>query len=207
MKKLVALLLGAVVLLALALGGASVALADAEHHHEPGELQVTFSSSPRFPVAGQEALLTFTISNSGNPEQGLTVHVVIAEASGGGHDDGDEHSGLGTARLLASVTIPPLGASPTLADVGHEHEEEHQEEAAPVELIATEEAPGVYVVKHTFDRDGKYQVTAHIGDEHAEFTVSVRSQPVAWPLVIGLGAAVLGTAAVVAVIKTVKRDW
>ena len=93
-------------------------------------------------------------------------------------------------------------------DQGHAHGTAAQaEEAETVTLTAKEVSPGVYVVKHTFVGGGKYATMAHIGEEAEEFAVAVRSRPVAWPLVIGLVALTVGVAGVVAVRKTLKREW
>lgn len=75
LKAFLAVLLGAVLALGITLG-AGVALANGEHEendeHEASEFEVTLSSNPRFPVVGEEAELTFTVSHVGTHEEGLT---------------------------------------------------------------------------------------------------------------------------------------
>ncbi len=177
MHRIVVVLLSVLVALGITFG-ASVALADEEEQeHEAGKYEVTFSSSPRFPVVGEEAELTFKVFHDGTHEEELTMMVVLARAEEEDHHDAEEN------------------------------EEEEHEEVELVEVTAMETAPGVYVAKYAFEQDGKYQVTAYLGEEHTEFVVAVRSSPVAWPFVIGLAAVSVFLAAVVAVIKTIRKEW
>lgn len=178
MKALIAVLLSTVFALGLT-PGTSVALANGDdHEHEADEFEVTFSSNPRFPVAGEEAELTFKVSHDGTHEEGLMVIVALAKVEEENHHHGEEP------------------------------EEEHEhEEVESAEVTAIETAPGVYVAKYTFEDGGKYQVTAYLAEEHAEFVVAVRSSPVAWPFVIGLAGVSVLLAGVVAVIKTVRKEW
>lgn len=176
MKLFVAMLLSVVVALWL-IPGTGVVLAEEEHEHTSVEFEVSFSSSPRFPVAGEEAELTFRVFHDGTHEEGLMVMVVLARAEEEDHHDAEEH------------------------------EEEEHEEVESVEVTAIETAPGVYVAKYTFEQEGKYQVTAYLGEEHTEFVVAVRSSPVAWSFIIGLAGVSVLLAGVVAVIKTVRKEW
>ena len=181
LKALVAVLLSAVLALGITMG-TGFALADEENHeHEADEYEVTFSSSPRFPVLGEEAELTFEISHSGSHEEELVVMVVLAKAEEDDHHDE--------------------------AEVDDHRDEAENTEVGPVTIMATETAPGVYAVKYTFEQEGKYLVTAQIGEEQTDFVVAVRSSPIAWPFLIGLVGISALLAGVVAVRKKGKKEW
>lgn len=180
MKTVAAVLLSVLILLGIIVGtGLTPANGQGEEKSEAkaGEFEMTFSSTPRFPVVGEGAELTFRVSQDGSPVEGLRVMVMVARAK-------EE-------------------------DQGHAHgvEAQAEEEAETVTLTAKEVSPGVYVAKHTFVGGGKYATMAHIGEEAEEFAVAVRSRPVAWPLMIGLVALTVGVTGVVAVRKTLKREW
>ncbi len=196
MKTFITVLLSAVLALGIILG-TTVALASGEHdenrEYKSGEFEIAFSSNPRFPVVGQEAEFTFRVSHDGSAVEGVIVTLALANIEEEGHHDGED--------------------SHQEDEQEHEEEDSHQEdeqeheEVESMEITAIETAPGVYVAKYTFEQDGKYQLTAQIGDEPIEFVVAVRSNPVAWSFVIGLVAVSLFYAGVVAVIKTVRKEW
>jgi hypothetical protein len=185
MKKLALSLFGGFLALTLSLGLTVIPVIatshehEEEHHHEAEGLVITFSSRPRFPVAGKEAEFIFNVSHDGVPEEGRQVMVMVTEA-----EEGENH--------------------------GHHHSEEahaEEEETATEMLMATEISPGVYAVKHVFEKGGKYAIAAQLGEDAQEFAVAVRSRPVAWSLVIGMVALTVGVAGAVAVRKTVKKEW
>ena len=68
-----------------ALGGTGIENGEGD---EPSEYEVDFSMSPRFPVVGQEAELTFVVSVDGIPEEGLMTMVTLAPA-----EEEDHHAG------------------------------------------------------------------------------------------------------------------
>ena len=77
--------------------GVGVALANGENEgdeHEAGELEITCSSSPRFPLAGEEAEVTCKVSHDESPVEGLTVTLQLVRIEIGHHgeasDDHDE---------------------------------------------------------------------------------------------------------------------
>ncbi len=177
-----------------ALGGRGVA--GEEDGHEAGTLEVAFSSSPRFPVVGEEAVLTFKISHNGSLEQGQAVMVMLAKSAAGGHGDEDAHGGNET---------PSGGAPANMAGMDHGAQ---ADEPVPMEHLMPEEtSPGVYVAKHTFEQGGKYVATVQIGDDEADVFVAVRSSPIAWPYIIGLAGISALLAGIVAVVKTVRKEW
>ena len=181
MHRIVVMLLSVLVALGITLGaGIVLANGEREQNHNPGadEYEVTFSSSPRFPVVGEEAEFTFRVSHDGTHEEGLMVVVVLAKA-----EEEDHHHDA------------------------EEHEEEEHEEAESAGIAAIETVPGVYAAKYTFKDGGKYQVTAQIGEEQADFVVAVRSSPIAWFFMLGLVGVSALLAGVVAVIKTVRKEW
>ena len=191
-------ILGAVFALGIALGGGPV-LAEEEHEenreHEAGEFEVSFSSSPRFPIAGEEASFTLLVSHDGTPEEGLEVTITLAKAEvEDHHGDGDQPQDEAEANHDDE------------AEASHDDEAENTE-AESVSVAAIEMAPGVYVVKYTLEESGKYLLTPSIGSEHTEFEIAVRSSPIAWTFVIGLVGASALLAGVVAVVKTVRRKW
>ncbi len=188
LKALIAVLLSTVFALGITLGAGVVLANEEDHEHTPSELEVAFSSSPRFPVVEEEAEFTFKVSHDGTPEEGLTVAVTLVRMEvGHGHDEAeaDNHDE---------------------AEADH-HDEAENAEVGSAEITAVETAPGVYKAKYTFQDDGKYQATAYIGEEHTEFVVAVRSSPVAWSFLTGLAVVPLLLAGVVAVIKSVRRKW
>lgn len=181
MKRFVAVFLSMFVALGItlgtgcALGGRGIV---AEGH---GALEVAFSSSPRFPLVGEEAVLTFIISfNDGTPGAGQEVMVMMAKTE--------------TEEEQADMA-------------GMDHGAPAEEPAPMIHLMPTETSPGVYVAKHTFEEGGEYTGTVQIGDEVTEVTVAVRSSPIAWPFIIGLAGISALLAGVVAVIKTVRKEW
>ncbi len=207
LKALVMVILGAVLALGIALGGGLV-LAEEEHEenheHEAGEFEVSFSSSPRFPVAGEEADFTLLVSHDGTPEEGLAVTITLAKVEvedhhGGGDQPHDEAEANHDDEAEADHPHDE-------AEANHD-DEAGNTEAESVSVAAIEMAPGVYVVKYTLEESGKYLLTPSIGSEHTEFEIAVRSSPIAWPFVIGLAGASALLAGVVAAVKTVRRKW
>lgn len=201
LKTIAAFLLSVLVTLWFAPGIGLVVAEEEEHEHEAGKYGVTLVSGPRFPVMGEEAELTCTIFHDGSLEEGLMVMVVLSKV------EGDDH-GHGAMEMEADMHAEGDEHS----EAEHAEADEHQEGEA-VEVMAIETAPGVYVAKYTFEQEGKYLVTSHIGthaeegeDEHSEFVVAVRSNPVAWLFMIGLAAVPLFLTAVVVVIKAVRKE-
>ncbi len=191
MHRIVVILLSVLVALGITLG-AGAALADEEEHEDTsGEFEVTLASSPRFPVMGEEAELAFIVSHDGSPVEGLAVTLLLARMEMG-HDDHDE-------------AAADENHDETAAD--ENHDEIESIEAGAAELTAVETAPGIYVAKYAFDQEGKHQVIAYLGEEQAEFAVSVRSGPVAWPFILGLVGVLVLLAGMVAIIKSVRRKW
>ena len=202
LKTIVAVLLSVLVALGITLGTGLV-LANGEHEpeenheHEASEFEVTLSSSPRFPVVGEEAEFTFRVSHDGTPEERLMVTVVLARAEEEDHHhDAEEHE---------EAEADDHQHDEGVADDHHDEAENVVVESAGI--VAIETAPGVYVVKYTFEQEGKYLGTAQIGEEQADFVVAVRSSPVAWSFVIGLAAVSVLMAGVVTVVKTVRKEW
>jgi hypothetical protein len=189
LKRIVIILLSVFAAMGLALV-ASSALAH-------GGLDVVFSSSPRFPIAGQETVLTYKISDNGTPEAGLgqEVMVMMAQSASGGHTHGPlpADAGNGSAAMPADMPGMDMGGA--------------QVNAAPVMLMPVETAPGVYVAKYTFTQGGRYVGTVQVGDEEADTVVGVRTSPIAWPFIFGLAGLCAVLAGTVAVVKTVKREW
>ena len=174
-----------------ALGG-KVGIEDEEDGHEAGEIEVAFSSSPRFPVVGEEAVLTFKISHNGSLEQGQEVMVMMMKSEKGHGHEGEEEE-----------EAPAAGGH----DMAAMDQGEEEEEVPMIHLIPEETSPGVYVAKHTFEQGGRYVATVQIEDEEADVVVAVRSSPIAWPYIIGLAGISALLAGVVAVIKTVRKEW
>ena len=194
MKRLSILVLFLSVLAALGLALAVVpVLADG------GALEVAFSSSPRFPVVGEEAVLTFKISHNGSIEQGQEVMVMLSKTAAGGH--GHESANNETA-------APAGGGGAMPANMPGMNHGAPVAEPVPMEhLIPVETSPGVYVAKHTFEQGGKYVATVQVLDDEADVIVAVRSSPIAWPYIIGLAGISALLAGVVAVVKTVRKEW
>ena len=205
LKAFVVTLLSAVVVLVLALGGGFAMAEEEEHEHTSSEFEVTLASSPRFPVMGEEAELTFIVSHDGTHAEGLTVMVVFAKAEEDDHHDeaaADDHD-----EAAADDHDEAAADDHDEAAADDHHDEIESIEVGAAEVMAIETAPGVYVAKYTFNQEGKHQVTAYLGEEQAEFTVSVRSGPVAWPFILGLVGVLVLLAGMVAIIKTVRRKW
>lgn len=167
--------------------GASPVFADGEQ----GALEVAFSSIPRFPVVGEEAVLTFKISHNGSLEQGQTVMVMLTKSAAGGHGDEEE----------------PAAAEEPGNMAGMDHGAPADEPAPMIHLMPEETSPGVYVAKHTFEQGGRYVATVQIGAEESDVIVAVRSSPIAWPFIIGLAGISALLAGVVAVVKTIRKEW
>ncbi len=190
LKKIVSILLILGVLAALGLVlGASPVFADGGH----GALEVAFSSSPRFPVVGEEAVLTFKISfNDGTPGAGQEVMVMLMKSVAEGHG----HEG--------EVQEAPAAGGHDMAAMDQGKEEE---EVPMIHLMPEETSPGVYVVKHTFEHGGRYLATVTVQGDEVDVVVPVRSGPIAWPYIMGLAGISALLAGVVAVVKTVRKEW
>lgn len=181
------LLLSVLAALGFALGAGPV-FADGGH----GALEVAFSSSPRFPVVGEEAVLTFKISfNDGAPGAGQEVMVMLAQTAAGEHGHEEE----------------PAAAEEPGNMAGMDHGAQADEPAPMIHLMPEETSPGVYVAKHTFEQGGRYVATVQVLGDEVDVVVPVRSGPIAWPYIIGLAGISALLAGVVAVIKTLKREW
>ena len=192
MKRIVIVFISVFTTIGLALGASS---AFANEGHEA--LQVAFSSSPRFPVVGEEAVLTFKISSNGTPETGHEVMVMLTKTTAGGH--GHEP---------ATADAPAGDAAAMPANMpGMDHGAQAAEPAPMIHLTPEETSPGVYVSKHTFEQGGRYVATVQIGDEESDVVVAVRSDPIAWWYIIGLAGISALLAGVVAVVKTVRKEW
>lgn len=215
LKRIVIVLLSVFVALGMALG-AGFALADGEpetnHEHEAGEYEVTCWSSPRFPVAGEEAELTCTVLHDGIHDEEVTLSVLLARAEEEhGHGEADDQNEVEAADHDEAEADDHDEA---VAD-DHHHEAEvadHDDGAESTEtesvgIDITETDHGIYMAKYTFEQEGKYLGTAQIGNEQADFVVAVRSSPVAWFFMIGLVGVTALVAGVVVVVKTVRRKW
>ncbi|MDO8716797.1 MAG: hypothetical protein Q7J73_08345 [Dehalococcoidales bacterium] len=200
-KRIVILLLSIFTALGITLGtgcalGGNVGIEDEEHGHEAGALEVAFSSSPRFPIVGKEAVLTFKISHNGSLEQGQEVMVMLAKSVAGGHGHEPAPADAGNASEAMPANMPGMDhGAPADEPVPMEH------------LMPAETSPGVYVAKHTFEQGGRYVATVQIGDEESDVVVAVRSSPIAWWYIIGLAGISALLAGVVAVVKTVRKEW
>ena len=182
-----------------ALGGRGIA--GEEDGHEAGALEVAFSSSPRFPVVGEDAVLTFKISHNGSLEQGQAVMVMLAKSAAGGHGDEDAHGGNETQAGGDPADMAGMDMA------GMDHGAQEEEVVPMIHLVPEETSPGVYVAKHTFEQGGRYVATVQVLDDEADVIVAVRSSPIAWPFIIGLAGISALLAGVVAVVKTVRKEW
>lgn len=174
---------------------ASPVFADGGH----GALEVAFSASPRFPVVGEEAALTFKISfNDGTPGEKQEVMVMLAKTAAGGHGHGpapaDAPAG-DAAAMPANMPGMDMGGA------------QAAEPAPMIHLMPDETSPGVYVAKHTFDVGGRYVATVQVLGDEVDVVVPVRSGPIAWWYIIGLAGISALLAGVVAVVKTVRKEW
>lgn len=187
MKRIIIVLLSVMAALGLALIAIPV-FADGGH----GALEVAFSSSPRFPVVGEEAVLTFKISfNDGTPGAGQEVMVMLMKTETGGHGHEEE----------------PAAAEEPGNMAGMDHGAQADEPAPMIHLMPEETSPGVYVSKHTFDVGGRYVATINVLGDEVDVVVPVRSSPIAWWYIGGLAGISALLAGVVALVKTVRREW
>ena len=209
--------------------GTGVALANGEHEHEEhsahgaGEFEVTLASSPRFPLAGEEAELTFIVSHDGSRVEGLIVTLLLARMDMGHNHGSDEHDDEAAVDDHHDEAAADDHHDEAAADDHHDeaaaddhhdeavaddhHDEAENTEVDSVSVAAIETAPGVYVAKYTFDQEGKYLGTIQIVEEQTEFELAVRSEPVDWSFIAGLGGISLLVAGMVAVIKSVRKEW
>ena len=169
--------------------------------HGAGSLDVSMTSNPRFPIAGQQAQLTFRpVFNDGTPNEGQTPMVMLQWTASGGHTHGPEGE-------AAPAPQEPAGGSMAGMDMGGGAPTPADGPPAEIMLMPVETSPGVYVDNVTFQQGGRYVAVFSIGDDEADNTLGVRSSPVAWWFIGMLGGLVLALAAVVAVVKTVRRAW
>ncbi len=229
LKVMATVLLSVLMALGITLG-AGIALAsghqEGNHEHGAGDYEANFSSDPRFPVMGEEAELTFMVTHDGSPAEGLTLVLGLTRGEvGHGHGDeaaADSHDDDAAADHHDDETVADHHDDETVADdyedeaAADQHDDEaaadHHEEAentedGSIEIAVIETAPGVYMAKYTFGEAGKYVGTAQIGGEPLEVGLSVRSEPVDWSFVAGLGGISLLVAGMVVVIKSVRREW
>jgi len=173
---------------------------DAMGHKKSARYDVSFSANPRFPVAGEEATFAFkvTAGDVGEAPQAATVEAVKIE----GEDDHaeDQH---GSEPNASEQRAESAGHGGEMAAM----ESEGQAQQELVRVSADPKAPGSYLATLTFPESGVYHVAFRIGEENTEFMVGVRSQPIAWWFVYGLGLIIALVAGSVAVIKTVKKEW
>lgn len=189
--------------LAISLGG-GVALADEaedDRDHEADELEITYSWSPRFPIAGEEAECIITVLHDGSPVQGLPVSVTLERAEDQGHHDegeADDHD-------ADAETQDETGTH----DDADEHTEGDDADSADgtIELIATEIEPGIYVIKTAFAQNGPYSGTIQIADQQTDVAALVRSSAVAWPLLMVFAGVPALLACGIAVMKTARKRW
>ncbi len=220
LKVMATVLLGVLMALGITLG-AGIALAsghqEGNHEHGAGDYEANFSSDPRFPVMGEEAELTFMVTHDGSPVEGLTLVLGLTRGEVG-HAHGDEaaadpHDDDAVADHHDDETVADDHDDETVADdhddeaVADDHDEADSTEAGSVEIAVIETAPGVYMAKYTFEEAGKYVGTAQIGEEPVEVGLSVRSEPVDWSFIAGLGGITLLVAGMVVVIKSVRKEW
>jgi hypothetical protein len=173
---------------------------DAMGHQKSARYDVSFSANPRFPVAGEEATFAFkvTAGDVGEAPQAATVEAVKIE----GEDDHaeDQH---GSEPNASEQRAESAGHGGGMADM----EPEGQAQQELVRVSADPKAPGSYLATLTFPESGVYHGAFRIGEESMEFMVGVRSKPIAWWFVYGLGLIIALVAGSVAVIKTVKKEW
>ena len=188
---------------------------DAMGHQKSARYEVSFSANPRFPVAGEEATFAFSVAGGDASEapQVATVEVVKIEGEADHAEDGHgsepkaseqpaEPAGQGGG-MASMEPEKPAGSGGGMADM----EPEGQAQQELVRVSADPKAPGSYLATLTFPESGVYHVAFRIGEENTEFMVGVRSQPIAWWFVYGLGLIIALVAGSVAVIKTVKKEW
>ncbi len=123
----------------------------------------------------------------------------------GTHDDADEHTedepkqAMGrlqqiTDNSMATMDQAVKGDGADSAD-------------GTIELIATEIEPGVYVIRTAFAQNGSYSGTIQIADQQTEIAALVRSNAVAWPLLMVFAGVPALLACGVAVMKTARKRW
>jgi len=173
---------------------------DAMGHQKSARYEVSFSANPRFPVAGEEATFAFSVAGGDASEapQVATVEVVKIEGEADHAEDGH-----GSEPKASEQRAEPAGQGGEMASM----ESEGQAQQELVQVSADQKAPGSYLATLTFPESGVYHVAFRIGEENTEFMVGVRSQPIAWWFVYGLGLIIALVAGSVAVIKTVKKEW
>lgn len=173
---------------------------DAMGHQKSARYEVSFSANPRFPVAGEEATFAFSVAGGDASEapQVATVEVVKIEGEADHAEDGH-----GSEPKASEQRAEPAGQGGEMASM----ESEGQAQQELVRVSADPKAPGSYLATLTFPESGVYHVAFRIGEENTEFMVGVRSQPIAWWFVYGLGLIIALVAGSVAVIKTVKKEW
>ena len=203
MKNIVVIFLGVLIALGITLGTSFALAEEGDHEHTSDEFEVTCEASPRFPVVGEEAELTCTVLHDGAHEEGLAVTLLLARTEADHHgeveaDHQDDASADGHDEAEADHQDD--------ASVDG-HDEAEGTDAESVGVVAIEKMAGGYVAKYNFEQEGKYLGTVQIGEEQTDFAVAVRSKPVAWSFMAGLGGITIFVAGMVLIIKIVRKDW
>jgi hypothetical protein len=189
---------GISVIVAAGLAVILTALPASTFAHGAGSLSVAVTSNPRFPIAGQQAELTFRpVFNDGTPNTGQVPMVMLQWSSSGEHTHGGAAEEPAAPAQGGSMAGMDMGGTPAPAG------------GAPPEimLMPVESSPGVYVANVTFVQGGPYVSTFSIGDDEVDTTIGVRAGPVSWFYVGALAGLIFIGAATVAVVKTVRRSW
>ncbi len=235
LKNIVVIFLGVLIALGITLGTSFALAEEGDHEHTSDEFEVTCEASPRFPVVGEEAELTCTVLHDGAHEEGLAVTLLLArteadhhgeveadhqdDASADGHDEAeadhqDDASADGHDEAEADHQDDASVDGHDEAEADHQddasvdgHDEAEGTDAESVGVVAIEKMAGVYVAKYIFEQEGKYLGTVQIGEEQTDFAVAVRSKPVAWSFMAGLGGITIFVAGMVLIIKIVRKDW
>ncbi len=195
MKKILILSISVLAAVSIALAATSAL------GHGAGTLSVSESSNPRFPIAGQQAELTFRPAfNDGTPNTGQVPMVMLQWSASGGHTHGPAPA--------ANANTPPADQG-SMANMPGMNMGTTTAAGAPPEimLMPVESSPGVYVANVTFTQGGRYVAVFSIGEDEVDTAIGVRSSPVAWWYVGALAGLVLVLAVIVAVVKTARRAW
>ena len=125
---------------------------------------------------------------------------MLNKTEAGGH----EHEDANEAEAQAEADRADMAG---MDMAGMDHGAQEEEVVPTIHLMPDEVSPGVYVAKHTFEQGGRYVATVNVLGDEVDVVVAVRSSPVAWWYVIGLAGISALLAGVVAVVKTVRREW
>jgi hypothetical protein len=173
---------------------------DAMGHQKSARYEVSFSANPRFPIAGEEATFAFRVTADDASEAPQVATVEAIKIEGEADHAEDQH---GSEQNASEERMEPAGSGGEMASM----ESEGQAQQELVRVSADPKASGSYLATLTFPESGVYHVAFRIGEENTEFMVGVRSQPIAWWFVYGLGLIIALVAGSVAVIKMVKKEW